>query len=91
MARLAPPPNIMEALEGLRYPASASDILICAKAHHAAPEMLDLIRALPEQFYASMNDINNALGLIEGEDGGQDIRDYQRTLRSNDNAQRMFD
>lgn len=66
MAHLSPPPNIQEALEGLRYPASAAEILTCAKTHHAAPAMLDLIRDLPQnRRYANISQVNNVLGKVE--------------------------
>lgn len=86
MAHLAPPPNLQEVLEGLRYPASAAEILTCAKAHHAAPEMLDLIRDLPQdRQYDNLSEINNVLGKVE------ELPDPEMTYQSTAGSQELED
>mgnify|MGYP003385984434 CR=1 FL=1 len=86
MAHLAPPPNIQEVLQGLRYPASAADILGCAKDHKAASETLNLLRDLPQdRQYANISEINNVLGKVE------ELTDPEMTYQSTAGSQELED
>ena len=56
---------ILEMLEGLALPARPIEIVDCAQENGASGETLDLLQALPETTYKTIQEINSALGLTE--------------------------
>lgn len=65
MAHSAPLPNIMEAVQGVHYPADATTLLQQAEMNGAARTTLKLLARLPEQSYRNVTEVNHALGQIE--------------------------
>ena len=61
-----PLPNIMEAVQGVRYPADASSLLQKAESNGAARTTLKLLARLPDRQYRNVSEVNHALGEIEG-------------------------
>jgi|GEM_PF-4709472 len=86
MGRTASPLNIMESLEGLQYPADASQVLACAKDHKASPEILDLLRDLPQdRQFDNMSELNNVLGKVE------EMPDKAMTYQTTSGSQELED
>ncbi len=65
MSHNAPLPNIMEAIEGVGYPATAEAIAARAQNNHAPKDLLSLLQRLPHRIYRNPSEVNHALGEIE--------------------------
>ena len=55
------PDLVGEALKDTEYPAEKRDLVKHAKMHGASKDVLDDIKNLPDNVYASASDVNRAL------------------------------
>ena len=59
------PPEILELLETVSFPVTKVELVAHAEDHDASEEALEIIRAMPDRVYNSLQQINASLGLIE--------------------------
>ena len=59
------PANITHHLKGADFPASRADLEKCAKDNNAEEEVMEVIRALPDERYESMADVTKGVGQVE--------------------------
>jgi hypothetical protein len=67
------PPNILEVLDGMAFPATVIEIVSYAEDHDASEDVLDLIQAMPDRDYASLAEVSRHLGLIEELPGQENL------------------
>ncbi len=63
------PINMLELLDGMNFPTTRENAIIFANDNGASEEALNLLRAIPEKEYTSMQDINNNLGKMRDPQG----------------------
>ncbi len=59
------PINITHQLKGIGFPAKRDDLVKHAQGNGAEGEVLDRLKAMPEQEYGSMADVMKAYGRTE--------------------------
>ncbi|MEC9483647.1 MAG: DUF2795 domain-containing protein [Halomonas sp.] len=59
------PANITHYLKGVDFPADRDDLVQCAEDNDAEEEVLEVIRALPDERYESMADVTKGVGQVE--------------------------
>lgn len=65
------PPDILELLDGVEFPASQADLISYAYDQDASEEAVEMLRALPDSTFNHMNDVRDVLGRIEDLPGVQ--------------------
>lgn len=65
MGQTAPPPNILEVLDGITFPVTLVELVAYAGDQDASEDVMDLIQAMPDLTYRNMRDISLHLGQIE--------------------------
>ena len=73
MARTATdsPPDILEILDGIEFPASKIDLISYAYDQDASEEAVEMLRALPDSSFNHMSDVRKNLGRIDELPGNQ--------------------
>ena len=73
MARSATdsPPDILELLDGVEFPATQADLISYAYDQDASEEAVELLRALPDETFNHLNDVREHLGRIDELPGNQ--------------------
>ncbi|PKG54660.1 hypothetical protein CXF87_02055 [Halomonas sp. MES3-P3E] len=56
--------GITKALKGIDLPSSKADLIKQAKTNHATDDVIDVLKEFPSRKYATMADIQKALGEI---------------------------
>ena len=59
------PANITHYLKGVDFPASKADLENCAKQNNAESDVMEVVRALPDERYESMADVTKGIGTVE--------------------------
>jgi len=59
------PPDILELLDDMEFPASKIEIIDHAQDHDPGEDALMLLEAIPDRIYDDLHDLNRGLGLIE--------------------------
>jgi hypothetical protein len=59
------PSNILHHLKGVEFPASKGALEAQARRNEAEPDILDILRQLPETEYQSMADVLKGVGKVE--------------------------
>lgn len=59
------PANITHYLKGVDFPASKADLEKCAEQNNAEADVMEVIRALPDEQYESMADVTKGVGQVE--------------------------
>ena len=67
------PVNLLEVLDGVTLPATKPDLVDYAQNHGASEEVLDQIRAMPDEIYNSIKDINRHANEIEHQPGEENL------------------
>lgn len=67
------PQNLEQLLDGMALPAAKVDILDYAAEQGADEDALEILRALPKDEYATLNEINAALGKLEKQPGSDNL------------------
>jgi hypothetical protein len=65
MAQSDQPPNVLEVLDGLPFPATIAEMVSFAEDKGASEDVLDQIQAMPDRDYAGIHDVAMHLGRIE--------------------------
>lgn len=56
------PANVTKHLKGIHFPCSRDDMVAHAKRAGAAPEVVELLRRMPETQYSTMADVMKGYG-----------------------------
>ena len=67
------PTNLLEIMDGIAFPASKADLVDYAQNNGASEEILDQIRAMPDEIYNSIKDINRHANEIEHLPGEENL------------------
>ncbi len=67
------PINMLELLDGIDFPATRENAIVFAIDNGASEEALNLLRAIPEKEYTTIQDINNNLGEMRDPQGMENI------------------
>lgn len=59
------PSNILHHLKGTDFPAKRDDLVAKAKANDAEPDVLDILKQLPDQEYHNMAEVLKGIGKVE--------------------------
>ncbi len=59
------PPDILELLDGVEFPASQADLISYAYDQDASEEAVEVLRALPDSTFNHLEDVRENLGRIE--------------------------
>ena len=73
MADFVHPVNVLEVLEDVEFPATVVEMVAFAEDNDASEEVLDMIRAMEEREYESIQDVNRHLNVIAVEEGEENI------------------
>lgn len=65
------PPDILEILDGVEFPASKVDLISHAYDNDASEEAVEMLRALPDSSFNHLSDVRDNLGRIEELPGNQ--------------------
>lgn len=73
MARFATdfPPDILELLDGVEFPATQADLISYAYDNDASEEAVEMLRALPDSTFNHLSDVRDNLGRIDELPGNQ--------------------
>ncbi|KGC07691.1 hypothetical protein DM81_3870 [Burkholderia multivorans] len=58
------PIDVQKALKGLDYPASKSDVVECAERSHANPDVLEMLKQIPDREYETPASVSKELGRL---------------------------
>lgn len=72
MVRENMPPHIFELLDGMRFPASKTEIVEYANEQEGGEEVMDILQAMPDRIYNGMDDLSKGMGRIEDLPGTDD-------------------
>lgn len=67
------PPNLLEFLDDIPFPAEKPNIVLYAETNGASEEAVEFLRALPDKNYENMRSLNAALGLIGRQHGSENL------------------
>lgn len=71
MADFVHPVNVLEVLEEFEFPGTVPELVAYAEDQDASEDVLDLIQAMPEREYESIQDVArhlNQIAVMEGEE-----------------------
>ncbi len=64
-AGIESPPDILELLDGIEFPASKIDLIDYAYDNDASEEAIEMLRALPDESFNHLNDVRDNIGRID--------------------------
>lgn|GEM_PF-1412900 len=73
MADFVHPVNVLEVLEDVEFPATVPELVAFAEDNDASEEVLDIIQAMEEREYESIQDVNRHLNQIAVEEGEENL------------------
>jgi hypothetical protein len=58
-------PKVLEVLDGVAFPATVLELIEHAQEHGGSESVVEVLRAMPDRTYSSMQQVSRGLGLIE--------------------------
>lgn len=75
--------NYLELIDGMKFPATRAEIVEYAQDHDASEEAVEAFRAMPKQYFESLEDVSRVVGQLDRLPGG----DINQTASASDMAQ----
>lgn len=73
MAQTIAPVNVLEVLDEAEFPATLLELISFAEDNDASEDVLEIIQAMPDREYESIQDVNRHLNIIAIEEGEENI------------------
>lgn len=67
------PKNLLLLIDNAEFPTSKTELIETAEENGGTESAIEALRALPHEEYATLEDVNNDLGLIEELPGQQNL------------------
>lgn len=75
--------NYLELIDGMKFPATRTEIVEYAQDHDASEEAVEAFRAMPKEHFKTLVDVSKVVGQLDRLPGG----DINQTASSSDRAQ----